>query len=187
MLNSSQKNKLLLHICCIGCGAYVSQILAEKYDIELFFYNPNIFPPNEYEKRRDETKRIADAFKLKLHTGEYDHKVWLKKIAGYENEPERGRRCEICYQDRIAETAKRAKTLGINLIATTLTISPHKNAQTIFQIGEEIANKNKLQFLKQDFKKQGGFSKAAKLSKELNLYRQNYCGCEFSIRYLICV
>jgi len=185
------KPKLLLHICCAGCGAYVSQLLKRGYRVVLYFYNPNIYPAEEYNKRLTEARSIAKKFNLKLIEGEYTHKQWLESVKGYENEPERGERCLICYQDRLEQTAKLAQKKKFNYFSTTLTISPHKDAQAISRIGKEIARKYQvdpstsaqdLRFLNQDFKKQDGFKKSVQLSKELGLYRQDYCGCEYSYK-----
>jgi predicted adenine nucleotide alpha hydrolase (AANH) superfamily ATPase len=182
ILKRKSKNKLLLHICCAGCGAYVSQVLKADHDVSLFFYNPNIFPANECEARAAEAEKIAKKFGLKIIIGENDHKKWLKKVRGYENEPERGERCVICYEDRLKETAKKAKVEDFQFFATTLSVSPHKNAELLNLIGEDLAKKYGIKFVPSDFKKKDGFKKASLLSKELDLYRQNYCGCEFSIR-----
>jgi predicted adenine nucleotide alpha hydrolase (AANH) superfamily ATPase len=173
-------NRLLLHVCCIGCGAYVAEELKKNYDVVLYFYNPNIFPEIEYKKRLEEARRIAKKFKLKLIVEKYDHGKWLKMVNGFESEPERGERCLICYRDRLDKTAKTAKENGFDYFATTLTISPHKDAKRISLVGQEMAEKYKVKFLDKDFKKNNGFKKSCELSKELGLYRQDYCGCEFS-------
>ncbi|MDD5031753.1 MAG: epoxyqueuosine reductase QueH [Patescibacteria group bacterium] len=174
------KPRVLLHICCAGCGAYVAQVLKKDYDVVLYFYNPNIYPESEYGKRLAEAKKIAAEFGLKLISEKYDHLVWLKKIKGFEREPERGGRCWICYQERLEKTAKTARDRGFAFFTTTLTISPHKDAKAISELGQEMEKKYKINFLDRDFKKQDGFKKSACLCKELGLYRQNYCGCEFS-------
>ena len=119
---------------------------------------------------------------MKLLIGKYEHEKWLEKIKGYEEEPERGERCKICYQDRLDKTAQIAQQEKINSFATTLSISPYKDTEVINKIGNKIADKYKLIFLEKDFKKNDGFKKSATLSRKLNLYRQNYCGCEFSRR-----
>ncbi len=174
--------RLLLHICCIGCGAYVSQLLKNDFRVILYFYNPNIFPESEYKRRLAETKRIAKKFSLKLIEGGYNHQEWLELVRGHEKDPERGERCRICYYDRLKATARLARQMGIKYFTTTLTISPHKDAKAILQFGQEIGDKYNLEFLAQDFKKKDGFKKSVQLSRELSLYRQNYCGCEFSRR-----
>lgn len=175
--------KLLLHICCIGCGAYVSRVLNnENFEVSLFFYNPNIFPVSEYKKRLESTREIANKFGLNLVEGEYHHDQWLNQIKGLEAEPERGRRCMICYFDRLEKTAQYAQNNSFDYFSSTLTISPHKDAKSILRFGEELSKKHGVEFLARDYKKKDGFKKSIELSRELNLYRQNYCGCEFSRR-----
>lgn len=175
-----RKHKILLHICCIGCGAFIARELKSDYKITLFFYNPNIYPEAEYERRLKETEDIANEFKLDLMIGDYDHEVWLEKVKGFEKEPERGERCRICYFERLGKTASMAAAEAYDFFTTTLTVSPHKDAKIINELGNELARKYGIEFLDKDFKKQDGFKKACKLSKELGLYRQDYCGCEFS-------
>jgi hypothetical protein len=176
------KSKLLLHICCVGCGVYASQILKQDYEVILFFYNPNIWPEEEYEKRMIEAEKIAEKFKLELVKGNYDHGKWLEAVRGHEADPERGERCLICYGYRLDRAAAMAKKMGCEFLTTTLTTSPHKNADDVNKMGEQAAEKYGIKFLKEDFKKCDGFKKSSALSRELGLYRQNYCGCEFSRR-----
>lgn len=176
----TRKSKLLLHICCAGCGAYISRLLKQNFQVTLYFYNSNIFPKSEHDKRLVETKRIAKEFGLSLIVGGYNHKDWLEKIKGHENDPEKGERCIICYKDRLESTAKIAQKSQFNLFTTTLSISPYKDAKAISQIGNELAVQYNVKFLDKDFKKEDGFKKSVQLSRELGLYRQNYCGCEFS-------
>ncbi|MFA4833487.1 MAG: epoxyqueuosine reductase QueH [Patescibacteria group bacterium] len=174
------KPKLLLHTCCAGCGVYVAQVLKKDYDVVLYFYNPNIYPESEYGKRLAEARKIAAEYGLKLILEKYNHETWLDKIRGQEKEPERGNRCRICYGDRLESTAKIAREKGFACFTTTLTISPHKDAKIISELGQEMEKKYKVKFLDKDFKKQDGFKKSSCLCKEIGLYRQNYCGCEFS-------
>ncbi len=178
----NNKPKLLLHICCAGCGAYISQLLSKKLEVALFYFNPNIFPKAEYEKRLTETKKVCGRFNLELLVGDYKYNDWLEAIKGREDALEKGERCLICYRWRLAETAKLAKAKKYGLFATTLTISPYKNALAISAIGNELADNLGINFFDQDFKKQDGFKKSILLSRELGLYRQNYCGCEYSIK-----
>lgn len=173
-------NKLLLHICCAGCGAYISQLLKQNYKVILFFYNPNIYPESEYNKRLEETRRIAKKFNLKIIIGEYNRKRWHDLIKGHEQDEEKGKRCLICYRERLRETAKIAKKVKAKYFTTTLTISPHKDAEEINKIGSELAVSYGIKFLNRDYKKHDGFKKSAIMSKKLGLYRQDYCGCEFS-------
>ena len=177
-----EKPKLLLHICCAGCGASVARELEEEYSVTLFFYNPNIFPKSEYEKRLRETKKIASYLKMPLIVSDYDHNGWLINVEGLAREPEKGKRCIICYRQRLKSTREEARRKGFNYFSTTLTVSPHKDARKIIEIGNSLAIKPELLFLARDFKKKDGFKKASCLSQELGLYRQDYCGCEFSIK-----
>jgi len=180
IMSYKPKPKILLHICCVGCGVYVAQELKNDYEPILYFYNPNIYPADEYQKRLEEAKKIAKKFKLKIISRKYDHEQWLKKIKGREYDPERGGRCLICYKERLEETAILAKRMNFSFFATTLTTSPHKDATAIIRIGQEVGRKYGVGFLEKDFKKRDGFKKSACLAKDLGLYRQNYCGCEFS-------
>lgn len=173
--------KILLHCCCAPCAAYVIKKLQERYNVTLFYFNPNIFPEEEYKKRLNETKSYLKKIDIPLLEGEYDHNWWLKQVRGFENEPERGKRCKICYKLRLEETAKRAKRLGFNLFCSTLSISPHKDAELINKIGRDLLNKYNVQYLESDWKKHDGFKKSCDISKEQGFYRQEYCGCEFSL------
>jgi predicted adenine nucleotide alpha hydrolase (AANH) superfamily ATPase len=150
--------------------------------VTLFFYNPNIFPKQEYKKRLKEVKKIARKFKLKLIVGKYNHQKWFKLTKGYEHEPEKGARCLICYRDRLEKTALTARNNDFDYFSTTLTVSPHKNTLAINKIGRELGEKFKVNFLEKDFKKQDGFKKSVLLARELNLYQQKYCGCEYSYK-----
>lgn len=178
----AKKPKLLLHICCIGCGVSILDKLSTEYDVYLFFYNPNIFPTGEFKKRLNEVRRIAELYKLNVIISHATHRQWRKMIKGHEDEPERGGRCTVCYRDRLTKTARRAKRLGFDAFTSTLSISPHKNYPVIKKIGDELAKELKIEFIDEDFKKNGGFQKSCEISKKLDLYRQDYCGCEFSIR-----
>ena len=178
----SNNPKLLLHVCCIGCGAAVAQTLSDEYSLTLFFYNPNIFPVTEYEMRRDEAARVAGVFNWPWREGDHDHARWLTAVDGLEKEKERGARCSVCYEYRLAKTAELAEKSGFPFFGTTLSISPHKDAAKINAIGRDLAKTYNVTFLERDFKKKGGFSRSVALSRELNLYRQTYCGCEFSLK-----
>lgn len=172
--------KLLLHICCAGCGAYVTQILKDDYAVDLYFFNPNIYPREEYSKRLKELNKISKKLKVKLYVGKYEHNKWLKAIIGHEQDKEREERCVICYQYRLEASAKFASKNHYQYFTSTLTVSPHKDSNAISKIGRDLEKKYKIKFLDQNFKKKDGFKKASKLSKDFGLYRQNYCGCEFS-------
>ncbi len=175
------KPKLLLHICCIGCGIYVSEVLKKEFRVSLYFYNPNISPLREYEKRLEEIKKVAKRYKTKVIIGSYGHDKWREMIRGHESDPEKGERCMLCYRERLEQTARFASKNKFHYFATTLTTSPHKNAQAIIKFGQDLSKKYRIAFLERDFKKQDGFKKAAEMSRNLELYRQDYCGCEFSL------
>lgn len=172
--------KLLLHCCCAPCAVYVVEELSSNYDLTLFFYNPNIHPEYEYQKRLKELKNFADMKKIDFLSGDYDVKNWLSKISGRENDPERGKRCRICYEERLRRTAEYAKNNDFDFWGTTLTISPHKSAQVINYLGLELQDEYGVNFMKADFKKKDGFKKSLELSRRYDFYRQNYCGCLYS-------
>ncbi|MFH1773410.1 MAG: epoxyqueuosine reductase QueH [Methanobacteriota archaeon] len=172
-----EKPKLLLHVCCAPCSTHVIETLKE-FDIVAYFYNPNIHPAEEYKLRLKNLKKLGVTFV----EGKYDVDAWFRATRGYENEPEGGARCEICYRLRMGETAMFAKKKGYDYFATTLTISPHKSARAINSIGEELSKKYGVKFYSADFKKKNGFKKSVELSKKYELYRQRYCGCVFSMR-----
>lgn len=177
---TNKKEKMLLHCCCAPCTAYVVELLGHRYELTLFFYNPNIHPEYEYKKRLAELKNFSLKKGLKLITGEYAVNEWLKKTDGHEKDPERGERCKICYFERLEKTAMLAKEERFDMWGTTLTISPYKSDKIINFLGNELEDKHGVQFLKANFKEQGGFQKSLELSKRHNFYRQNYCGCLFS-------
>ncbi|OYD17333.1 hypothetical protein CH330_00465 [candidate division WOR-3 bacterium JGI_Cruoil_03_51_56] len=177
-----ETESLLLHICCAPCATEVIHRLENNYDIIGFFYNPNIFPEKEYQKRLIEVQRLSALWHLPLDVGEYDHDRFLEMVKGLEKEPEGGKRCQVCYRMRLEQTAMKAKGNGCQVIATTLTISPHKRAAVINPIGREVCSQYGLRFLEGDWKKRDGFKHSVEISKGLGLYRQDYCGCEFSLR-----
>ncbi len=172
--------RLLLHACCAPCSTHVVEVLKKDYDLAVLFYNPNIQPEEEYLMRLGEMKRFAQKSNLKLLEQEYDSEAWFELTRGLENELEGGKRCELCYKMRLEKAAQVAKEQGFEYLATTLSISPHKSAKKINQIGEEIVSRHGLKFLSEDFKKKDGFKKSVQLSKELGLRRQSYCGCIYS-------
>jgi len=174
--------KVLLHVCCAPCSTYSIEKLQKDYEVTLFFYNPCIFPEAEYKKRLENAKIVAKEMNCKLISPEYNHQEFLDFIKGFEDEPENGLRCLKCFEQRLSKTSEYAFENGFDFFITTLTISPHKNSKKIFKIAEKISKKNKIDFLEIDFKKKDGFKKSIELSKKYHLYRQNYCGCEFSLR-----
>lgn len=176
--------EILLHACCAPCSSYVLEHLSDHFRIRVFYYNPNIDPKDEYEKRAAELERLVKEMNpaAKCICAEYDPQSFYEAVQGLESEPEGGKRCEQCFRLRLKEAAKAAAEAGCEYFTTTLTISPHKNAAVINKIGEEISKEYGIKWFPSDFKKNGGFQRSIELSKEYGLYRQDYCGCVFSIR-----
>lgn len=178
-----RKPRLFLHSCCGPCSSYVLEYLSAYFDITLYYYNPNIFPPEEYEKRLQNQVRLLDETKwARLLPCEYDHGEFIAAVQGLENEREGGERCTECFRLRLEKTAQKAKKGGYDYFATTLSVSPHKNAQLLGRLSEEIGEKYGVKPLPSDFKKREGYKRSIRLSEKFGLYRQNYCGCEFSKR-----
>ncbi|MBS3122598.1 epoxyqueuosine reductase QueH [Candidatus Woesearchaeota archaeon] len=183
------KPKLLLHVCCACCSTAVIQQLKEDYDITLFFSDSNIYPEEEYQKRLENAKIVAKLLKLEIVEDEYDNNAWDKfvsKAKDYQTQPEGGERCHYCFEYNLTRTAEFAKhshkPIHFDFFTTTLTISPHKNHIVINRIGKLLEEKYGIRFLESNFKKQDGFRTSIELSKKYNLYRQNYCGCKYSMR-----
>lgn len=188
------ENKILIHACCGICSGYPISLLKEMgYEPVVYFCNPNIDTKEEFDRRLEAQKIVCMYHWVDLVVEEYNHDEFLSYVSGLENEPERGKRCDKCIELRLRKTAEKAKELGINKVTTSLVISPHKNFDKISQIGKTVVyavskstHENlppeylPLEYLPLDFKKKDGFLKTNKLSKELGLYRQNYCGCEFA-------
>ena len=200
--------KVFLHSCCAPCSSYCMEYLRQYFDVTVFYYNPNIMNEEEYRKRVAEQQRLIDVYnqideaivltaektneaignvirklrKIAFVEGNYDVDRYLECIKGLEDCKEGGSRCGRCFELRLRETAKMAKELGMNYFTTTLTISPLKNAQLINQIGNRIGEEMGIAFLPSDFKKNNGYLRSIELSKEYDLYRQDYCGCDFSKR-----
>ena len=178
-----QKPKLLMHSCCAPCSTACLERVTPYFDCSVFYYNPNITNALEYEKRfLEQEKFINSVYKnsVSLKKGEYSPEVFFNVVQGFEKDKEGGNRCFNCYALRLDETAELAKANDYDYFTTTLTVSPHKNAQVINQIGIELEKKYGVKYLFADFKKCGGYLRSIELSKKYNLYRQNYCGCEFS-------
>lgn len=174
---------ILLHDCCAPCGAQVVQELKKSgHNVTIYFYNPNIAPEDEYKLRLAEMERYAKKTGTPLIIGKYEHDEWLEFIKGLENEPEKGKRCEKCFQKRLSEVAQRASEDGFDAYASTLTISPHKDAELVNKIGHEFADFYGLKFIDTVWRKNEGYKKSCDISKEEDFHRQDYCGCEFSIR-----
>ena len=178
--------KLLLHACCAPCSSAVLERLANTFKIYIYYYNPNITDEDEYKKRIDEIKRLISIldtkYKIELIEGEYTKDLFFEKTKGLENEPERGKRCYICYKMRLEKTVEMADKLKIPYFATTLTLSPYKNSDWVNEIGTYLNNEYNSTYLYSDFKKKNGYKRSIELSKLYNLYRQDYCGCIYSKR-----
>lgn len=177
-MEQNANNKILLHACCGICSAYPISLLKEMgYEPVVYFCNPNLDTSEEYEKRLEAQKIVCIYHWVDLIAEAYNHEYFLSKVKGLENEPERGKRCDLCIKLRLAQTVTKAKELGINKFTTSLVISPHKNFAKISEIAISVADG--LEYIAIDFKKKDGFLKTNQLSKQLGIYRQNYCGCEF--------
>lgn len=190
--NIDKKNKpnLFLHVCCAPCHSYVLKYLYEYFNIYIVFYNPNIDTKIEFNKRYEELEKLINIlnFDIKIIYSEYDHLEFLNAVMGYENCKETGDRCKICYRLRLKFTYDLATqyienndlTKYKNYFCSTLSVSPHKNPYILYEIAKNIENSDKIEYLINDFKKSNGYLESIKLSKEYNLYRQDYCGCEFA-------
>lgn len=182
--NSGKLKRLLLHSCCAPCSSYVMEYLSDYFDITVFYFNPNIAPQEEYQYRVEEEKRLIASmpFSHPVHflEGKYEPERFYAMAKGYEHVKEGGERCFRCYELRLRETALAAKEGGFDYFTTTLSISPLKNAEKLNQIGAALSKEYGIPYLFSDFKKKNGYKRSIELSKEYNLYRQNYCGCVFS-------
>lgn len=176
----SERKKLLLHCCCAPCSSACLEKLKDKMDITVFFYNPNMDSQVEYEKRANEQERLCKEFSIPCKVMPFDKNQFLEVAVGLEKESEGGKRCFLCYELRLRKTAEYAKQNGYDYFATTLTLSPLKNAQKLNEIGYKLQEELGVNYLPSDFKKEGGYLRSIELSKEYVLYRQSYCGCEFS-------
>ncbi|NLJ90541.1 MAG: epoxyqueuosine reductase QueH [Clostridiales bacterium] len=175
---------LLLHSCCAPCSSYVLEYLSNYFNITIFFYNPNISYKEEYELRIEEQKRLISSlevkYPIKFMVGNYEPELFYNIAKGYENVPEGGERCFRCYELRLEESARVAKDNNFDYFTTTLSISPLKNSTKLNEIGESLSKKYDIPYLFSDFKKKNGYKRSIELSKEHNLYRQDYCGCIYS-------
>lgn len=175
---------LLLHSCCAPCSSYVLETLSKYFKITVFYYNPNIYPEEEYWKRVEEQKRfikeLPTVHPVSFMEGRFDPTEFYQAVRGLEKIPEGGERCFACFRLRLLETAKKACLENMDYFTTTLTISPLKNAEKLNEIGEMVAKEYGITWLPSDFKKKNGYRRSTELSKEYDLYRQDYCGCVFS-------
>ena len=179
-----KKHSILLHSCCAPCSSHVISVLKDYFDITILYYNPNISPIQEYEKRKQEQINFIKQLDcgIKIMDCDYDNDVYEECIKGLENEKEGGARCLKCFRLRLEKTAKLASINNFDYFCTTLTVSPYKNSQVINSIGKELMNIYNVKWLYSDFKKEEGYKHSIVLSKQYNLYRQDYCGCIYSIR-----
>ena len=180
-----EKPLLLLHCCCAPCSSHVLNVLCSRFKILIHFANSNIYPPEEYDKRLAELYRYTDAAGLAGSVGfvqsDYSHENFLNAVSGTENEPEGGARCALCFEYRLGCAARAAKSAGAEFFTTTLTVSPHKNSDLLNRTGLRLAEEYGVKFLCSDFKKHDGYKKSTELCRLYGIYRQNYCGCEFSV------
>ena len=184
ILNSKEGSSLLLHACCAPCSSAVLERLASHFKISILYYNPNITEEKEYQKRLDELKnfisKLTFKYPINIIDSRYEPKEFFQIAKGLEKEKERGKRCYKCYELRLEETAKIAKEKNFDFFATTLTLSPYKITPWLNEIGEKLSEKYQANYLYSDFKKKNGYKRSIELSKEYNLYRQDYCGCIYS-------
>ena len=176
---------LLLHSCCAPCSSYVLEYLSEYFKITVFYYNPNIYPPEEYSKRAREQETFIEKLNTKhpisFIEGDFEDDKFYQTVKGLENAPEGGKRCFLCYRMRLEKSAQIAKERGFDYFTTTLSISPHKNAQALNQIGLDLQDSYGVKYLLSDFKKKNGYKRSCEISEEYGIYRQDYCGCVFSV------
>ena len=186
-MEQKTKKTLLLHACCGPCSSACLERLYPDYDITVFYYNPNITDEGEYRMREEELKHFLQRWQpegvptgITAQSGRYDPREYYTCVKGLEQEPEGGARCRACFLLRLEETAKQAAALGFDAFDTTLSVSPYKNSKVLAEIGRSLAAKYGVEYLEGNYKKQDGYRRSIELSKEYGLYRQDYCGCEFS-------
>ncbi len=174
--------KLLLHVCCAPCASHASYTrLSKQYDLTWYFCNPNIVSKEEYDKRLAAVKFVSDKFNWSLIIEPYDHKAWQEFSCSRASDPEKGVRCQLCYHDRLAKTAQLAKSKKFDLFSTTLLVSPYKDKEAILKLGRDLGFVSGVEFLEEDFQANNGYRKSQEFAKDLGLYRQKFCGCEYSI------
>lgn len=185
IVEAGQVPRLLLHSCCAPCSSYVLEYLSEYFSITVFYYNPNIFPAEEYEKRVREQEafilRLPAKHRISFLEGPYEQERFYETAKGFEQEPEGGERCFRCYRLRMLEAAQMARAGGFDYFTTTLSISPLKDAVRLNEIGEKLSREYGVAYLNSDFKKRDGYKRSIELSREYGLYRQDYCGCVYSL------
>ena len=181
-LDLNSRPKLLLHACCGPCSSYVVEYLSKYFDITIYYYNPNIYPKEEYERRLNELKKFMSIFNNNINVIEeiYNEEDYNSAVKNLEHLGEKSIRCYNCYEFRMDKAAKYARENNYDYFTTTLSISPHKNSKWINEIGSLLEQKHNIKYLYSDFKKKEGYKRSLELSKEYNLYRQDYCGCKYS-------
>ena len=186
LVKEGQVLRLLLHSCCAPCSSYVLEYLSEYFSITVFYYNPNIFPAEEYEKRVKEQEALIEKLpakhRISFLEGPYEQERFYEMAKGLEREPEGGERCFRCYHLRLLEAVQMARAGGFDYFTTTLSISPMKNVHKLNEIGEKLAREYGVAYLNSDFKKRDGYKRSIELSREYGLYRQDYCGCVYSLQ-----
>ena len=180
MAMEGQRKKMLLHMCCAPCAVYVVEQLREEYDVAGFFYNPNIQPRKEYDFRVAEVRKIAERLGWDVIVGDYDMMEWFAAVKGLEHEPERGKRCSVCFRMRLRKTFELARERGFDIVTSTLSISPYKATKQINAEGEALSREFGIEFLPENFKKRNGFTIGKKMAMEMGIQHQNYCGCVYS-------
>jgi predicted adenine nucleotide alpha hydrolase (AANH) superfamily ATPase len=173
-------NNFLLHTCCAPCSIAIIDELYQKFDLTVFFYNPNIFPEAEYLKRKKEVVRVCKKWQIKMVDMDYEIEEWNKKVKGLEKEPEMGARCPVCFKMRLEKTAEFAKENGYKIFGTSLTSGKNKKADIINPIGKSLEEKYEVKYYEEDWKKNGRQEKGRKLVNDMKIYRQDYCGCKYS-------
>jgi hypothetical protein len=173
------KKKLLFHVCCAPCSGLLSRQLRAEYDVTVYFDNPNIWPEEEFNKRAHEAKEFFAGEGVDFILAKWEHDTWQELVDGLEHEPERGKRCKLCYHYRLENTAKFASQNSFNYFATSLSISPHKEEKVINNLGRALGKKYGVEFLDGNWRADSGYQKSVEFSKEQGFYRQKYCGCEY--------
>ncbi len=179
-MSNTQPKKILLHTCCGPCLTHVYSVCSSFYDVHVFFYNPNISPRSEYQKRLAEVEYFCTVNSIPVTIAQYNPKEWFNAIKAYRFYGERSERCYACYAFRLEETFRYAREHNYEAVCTTLTVSPYKDAQKINEIGKELSIKYQVEYIESDFKADGGYKHSIELSKQYGMYRQKYCGCIYS-------
>jgi len=179
------KQKILVHLCCAICGVALIEKLRENFEPTIFFYNPNIYPAEEYNKRKEAVVELAEIYGIDFVEGKYDTENWMEKVKGKEQEPEQGSRCYDCFEMRLEKSAEFAKENGFEIFTTSLFVSPFKNEKVVNEVGKKVSEKSGIKFLEMEGvieNKTENWKKTRELSKKYNFYSQKYCGCIFSKR-----